>query len=150
MSNGTPAGSPSRVAVPLGIQIAVLVSGLVLLTLGGLAWISLLLASELLEREMNERALASARILAEAMPRVSHTESNRTRSIIFQRAPEDPTREWEWRMQQERKAWSHTFAELVRDPSRQNFLNICVTESTPLLAEPLAVRRPGRFRFVAA
>jgi len=127
---GTPKSPPpptaKRRVFPLGAKIACLVTGLVVLLVGGFGTIVARRAATLLGEEIDARGSQLARVLAEGLPRATHTEFGRTWSIMFEKPPvEDTTGEWQFRRQQERKAWLGTFEQLRRGG---DLLNIVVLE----------------------
>ena len=131
--------------IPLGIKIAGLVAGVVVLLLGAFGWLSAERARTLVEAEVDARGMETARVLAHAIPRVTHTEFGRTWSVMFEDPPvEDVTGEWRFRRQQERKAWLQTFEKLCLGG---DIVNIAVVEGD---ASTLSARPADRFSFTPA
>ncbi len=103
------------ISFPLGLKIACLVTGLVVLVVGGFGWVSAHRARLLLETEIDARGIQIARILAQGLPRATHSEFGRTWSVVFEDAPVvDATGEWRFRRQEERKSWQTSLQELRR------------------------------------
>src|SRR6266480_908998 len=91
-----PSPAPTRrAAFPLGAKVACFIIGLVILLVGGFGAFMARRSAALLEAEIDQRGTEIARVLAEGMPRATHTEFGRTWSIMFETPPvEDATGEW--------------------------------------------------------
>lgn len=133
---GPDAPTGKRAAFPLGAKVACFIIGLVVLLVGGFGIVSASRSAALLAAEIDQRGAEIARVLAEGMPRATHTEFGRTWSVMFENPPvEDATGEWKFRRQQERKAWLGTFQQLRQSG---DLLNVVVTEggSPTLFTDP--------------